>query len=846
VFLLAGKRVTSFAMNKNTQLTNQAEIVVDALGRVNGNQRNQAARRVLSVLIPLVLASCATMPPADDTTKPADAAQATSANGTVTATAAPTVSASELATNAASATNAPPVAVKPAPSAPPTMPPPASSSASKPTAPATPPSVAATTPPKEGVVAADGTRIYPGTGKFVNQTPRAPDVPKQGEESFTINFEALDIRAVVQSILGEMLRESFTIHPQTSGTATVRYSRPIPKSELIPILETLLRQNNQIMVREEGVYKIMPQALGVRGSASPKLSTTIANLPPGFSVQLVPLKFAGVRDMARLLEPYAVEPMSSVRVDELRNMMILSGTQRELKHMLEVIDLFDVDYLAGFSVGLFPMQTDVKALTADLDRIFGGASGATGGAAGGAAAGGSPLAGIVRIIPVERLNGLLVITTQPKYLEEAKKWIDRLDKGGGLASGMRLNVYQVQHGRADRLAQLLSDVYGSGGRSGSSTSPTLAPGARPATTTTPGQPGQPGGMGGTGGAGGQGGAFGAFISNLFQSSGSAVSKDVRIIPDDDNNSLLILGSPADYETIKFALKQLDVPRRQVLVEVLVAEVTLNDELKFGVEWFINNAARNTDLSGALRTGGALPATPTSPVTALSNGLQLINFTPAGSIRALLQTLGSDGRATLEFAPKILVLDNQKATINVGDRISVQTGQTSGGNTGGGTVSSFQYLDTGVILTVTPRINSGGRVTLDITQEVSSIVPDTATTANPNPNISTRKATTVVSVASGETLPLAGLIRKQRNFGTLGVPLLSKIPLLGGLFGTQTFSTRRTELVVLITPQVVATNEESRAVTEELRDKLPALKSYIPLAKDNGKRVESAAPAIDEK
>jgi len=677
----------------------------------------------------------------------------------------------------------------------------------------------------------DTSKLYTGTGQFV-KPPTAAAPAAKGAEEFTLNYEALDIRAVIQSILGDMMRESFSIHPQTAGTVTIRLSKPVPRTELIPTLEMLLRQNGQVMVREDGLYKIMPAAMGTRGSVTPQVATTPAQLPNGYSVQIVQLRFAGVRDMQRILEPYAVEPQSSIRIDELRNLVILSGTQRELKHMLEVIEIFDVDYLAGYSVGLFPMQTDVKALSADLDRIFGG-----GGA--GAAATPSPLAGIVRIVPIERLNGLLVITTQPRYLEEARKWIDRLDKGGGLAGGTRLNVYPVQHGRADRLAQLLTDIYGNrqGGTTG--TGATLAPGARPATTTTttttsPAVPGQLGG--------GQGGALGTFLSNMFQSSGTAVSKDTRIIADDDNNALLILASPADYETILAALRQLDVPRRQVLVEVLVAEVTLTDELKFGIEWFIN--ARNNTV-GALRNPGgdssilprALPQLPgllgatdpraTFPGTSTTivpstPGLQLINVLGT-DIRAVLQALGQDGRASVESAPKLLVLDNAKGTVNVGTRISVETGSSTGSGTGGNTVTTRQYIDTGVLLTVTPRINAGGRVTLDINQEVSSA----GASSNNNPPINTRKAQTTVNVASGETMVLAGLIQKDRGTGSAGIPLLSKIPIIGGLFGTQTFRNNRTELVVLITPTVISSNDEARGVTEELRKKLPSIEHLMP-------------------
>ena len=649
--------------------------------------------------------------------------------------------------------------------------------------------------------------VVPGTGNFVKTSPPQLATPS-GQEEFSLNFEATDIRAIVQSIMGDYLRESFTIHPQTTGTGTIRLSKAVSRADLIPILEMMLRQNGQIMVREEGLYKIMPAAMGTRGSVTPQVGTTLAPLPPGFSVQIVQLKYVGAADMQRILGPYVTDPAASVQIDAVRNLVIVSGTQRELRHLFDIIDLFDVDFLSGYSVGLFQMSTDVKALSADLDRIFGTAAQ-------------SPLAGIVRIIPIERMNGLLVVTTQPKYLEEARKWIERLDRAGGASGGMRLNVYAVQHGKAEKLAQLLSEVYGN---KQTSASPTLAPGQRPVQIATPPPtvPGQPAMPAQT--------AAQALIS--FAGSGVSVSKDVRIIADNDNNALLILASPSDYETIQGALRQLDVPRRQVSVEVLVAEVTLNDQLKFGIEWFVN--ARN-NTAGSLRPGtfdGATGVLPTLPGLGAASdvrsliptvaGLQLINLGPGGDIRAVLQALGADGRSKVISTPRVMVLDNEKATINVGDQISVDTGASTGTGTGGTVVTTRQYLSTGVILTVTPRINAGGRVTLDVNQEVSS-----PSNTGPNPTIATRKAQTVVTVSSGETMVLAGLIRDVNTSGSSGLPLLSKIPLIGGLFGVQSLSKTRTELVLLITPTVVTSPEDARAVTDEIRKKLPSLEAYLP-------------------
>lgn len=643
-------------------------------------------------------------------------------------------------------------------------------------------------------VRAKDAMVISGTGNFVKTSPPQAPVPS-GPEEFSLNFEATDIRAIVQSIMGDYLRESFTIHPQTTGTGTIRLSKAVSRKDLIPILEMMLRQNGQIMLREEGLYKIMPAAMGTRGSVSPQVGTTTAPLPAGFSVQIVQLKFVGAADMQRILGPYVTDPAASVQIDAVRNLVIVSGTQRELRHLFDIIDLFDVDFLSGYSVGLFQMSTDVKALGADLDRIFGTAAQ-------------SPLAGIVRIIPIERMNGLLVVTTQPKYLEEAKKWIERLDRAGGVSGGMRLNVYAVQHGKAEKLAQLLSEVYGN--KQGSST-PSLAPGQRPAQIATAPMPGQPAGTPAQS-------AAQALVA--FAGGGVAVSKDVRIIADNDNNALLILASPSDYETIQSALRQLDVPRRQVSVEVLIAEVVLDDTLKFGIEWFIN--ARN-NTSGALRDGsGGLPplAGDALSVVKATNGLQLINVGPGGDIRAVLHALGTDGRSKVISTPRVMVLDNEKATINVGDQISVDTGAST--TTGTGVLTTKTYLATGIILSVTPRINAGGRVTLDINQEVSLPKGDGA-----NPTIVTRKAQTVVTVSSGETMVLAGLIKEINNTESTGLPLLSKIPLIGGLFGSQSLIKQRTELVLLVTPTVVTSPEDSRAVTDEIRKKLPALQDYLP-------------------
>lgn len=674
--------------------------------------------------------------------------------------------------------------------------------------PSAPPSAPLAAPPQASrpsdAAAPEKPKLFPGTGVFVNTKPPAASTAAAPEEA-SLNFEGLDVREAAKVILGDYLRESYSVHPGVAGTVTFRTIKPIPRSALLPTLEMLLRQNNAAVVKEEGIFKIVPIA-AVRGSISPQLGGDAMPLPQGFSVIVVPVKYVGAKEMAKILEPFAAD--NTVRVDEIRNLLILAGNQREMRHLLDTIALFDVDWLAGFSVGIFPVRSaDVKTLVLDLDKVFGPT-----------AAG--PLAGLVRVIPIERLNALLIVSTQPRYLEAAKTWIERLDQIGGTSGGSRLFVYSVRNGKAENLANLLTELFSR--RAGSSATPvSLAPGARPAQIASPGQPA----MAGVSVSTGAPAAAPALASTLVVSGlAGSTQGEVRVIADKDNNALLILASPTDYEVIESALRKLDAIPKQVLVEVTVAEVTLSDDLKFGVDWFLNGRSRGDGsvTDGSLNMGG-LPATPSGAVPAFT-GLQLINRL-GGDVRAVLNALGKDGRLQVLATPQLMVLDNQKAQIKIGDRISVQTQQQTVAGTTTGLINSFQYIETGILLTVTPRINSGGQVTVEVSQEVS--VPQPTSVPGANPDISQRTANTTVVVASGESIVLGGLIREDNTRSTSGIPLLSKIPVLGAAFGTQNIVKRRTETILLIRPVIVSNVQQASEATEELRRRMPSLEGVLP-------------------
>lgn len=634
-------------------------------------------------------------------------------------------------------------------------------------------------------------RIYKGTGVMVNSAQSNKPI---GIGAISLNFEAADIRDIAKTVLAEILKESYIVDPKVGGTISFRTTNPLPQEALLPTLETILRMNGVVMIKENGIFKIMT-ASSARGSVSPRTGDRTA----GYSIHVVPLKYVGTTEMVKLLEPFSPDP-TAIKADELRNLLILSGTQNEIQHMLDTISLFDVDWLSGMSIGLFSLQnTDVKSLSTEINKIFGDKAS-------------NPLAGVVRIVPIERLNGFVIITPQPHYLDQAKLWIERLDKSSG-QGGAQLHVYHVQNGKAEHLADLLNQAFSNNTSSTPSkpSTATVAPGLTPAQiSSTPSIFGS-----GTNSAQVRQPAATPPVSStlsITDENGSRTS-EIRIVADKDSNTLLILANSAGYDKIEAALRKLDTPPRQVLIEVMIAEVSLTDQLSWGIEWLFTNGPRK---SGKLDMG-------TAGLTQTTPGFSYALTDAVGTnIKAVLNMLATENKVNVLSSPHIMVTDNQTAKIQVGDSVPIQ-GQVTATTTG--TVTSVQYLDTGVILSVTPRINSSGLVNLDILQEFSIPGSINAALAN-SPTVSKRSAKTQVSVQSGETMVLGGLISERSSNGSGGLPLLSSIPVLGGLFGTTDRSTSKTELIVLITPRVAHNSGQGKLLSDELQKKMGETKGLL--------------------
>jgi general secretion pathway protein D len=689
---------------------------------------------------------------------------------------------------------------------------------------------------------ADHAKLYKGSGILVagqsegGEVPPAPKPRTTPGPMVTLNFEGADIRDVVRNILGDILNESYTIDQAVGGTVTIRTTSGVPRESLPATMEMLLRMNGATMTKESGVWKILPAAAAVRGNVTPQLGGSSRPLPPGYSVQIVPLHYVGVRQMATLLEPF-VKDQTTVRVDDLRNLIILSGTELELKHLIDTIEMFDINWMAGMSAGLFTLQSaDVKSVMTELDKALGTPDK-------------SPLAGILRVIPIERMNALLVITPQPEYLDEARKWIERLDKAGTDSAGLRFYVYHVQNGRAERIGPLLQQVF-----TGRVTQtplgpgpPTLAPGTPAGTIVSPPafQPGTPVGTPQTVVTQTQTqtptptppGAVQSTIQRaLSAAEGIGVIRNIQVVADKDNNTILTVATPAEYAVIEAALKKLDIPQRQVSIEVTIAEVTLNDELQFGVEWLFKGGAPSGRGSGGQfnTTTPFNPAVPlvaaaagTTPVgLALSTGFNYLinNSNFPGGVQAALHLLDKYGDTKVISNPHLAALDNQKATIKVGDRIPIPSNATVGGVTNVVTTTT-QYIDTGVLLQVTPHINAGGLVTLEVDAEVST--PGTSTDPTVGPPINTRSVQTLLAVPSGQTMIMGGLITETKQNTSAGLPLISRIPVLGGLFGNQDLKNNRTELVLFITPRVVENEIDTKRFIDDLRRKMERLDDVFP-------------------
>jgi len=637
--------------------------------------------------------------------------------------------------------------------------------------------------------------VFPGTGQFVALPLERPSIKLDGD-AVMVNFEQAPLGEVVHSILGETLGLDYVVEHPVQGEITLRTRSPVPRDQLLPILESLLNNNGVVMIRgPEDRYFIS-------GSASAR--TTLPSFEAsasggGFSNVIIPLGYIGAEEMADILKPVAPAD-AFVRVDARRNLLVLAGTQLQVEGWLSIISTFDIDQLQGVSVGVFALQnSSVEEIFPELEQILGGASEQPG----------SGLASMIRLIPVERLNSILVISPRQHYVTKVQNWISALDSLDVDGSEPVINVYPVKNGNAMQLAALLSTIYGDGSSTGggSVTRQSVAPGMATATSGATGslEGSMVLGGGGQRSAGSSGG--GQF----------ALGDGVRVVADEYNNSLLVLATPVEYKRIEKTLIKLDVVATQVLIEASIVEVTLTDGLEYGLEWAFDDKLGGGDSGrGVLDLGGGLnPRVP---------GFSYTVSDSADAVKAVVNMLAEKSMINVISTPSVMVLDNHTAAIHVGDQQPIRNASTV--TNGGNIQNSIVYKDTGVKLQVTPSVNDGGLVTLIIDQSITDVGSVDAATGQRT--FLERNVSSTVAIRSGESVVLGGLIRDNESQGRSGIPLLMDIPIVGSLFSTTSTDNTRTELLIFISPRVLEGDQDLRDLNREMRSRMRGITDFSDL------------------
>ena len=650
-----------------------------------------------------------------------------------------------------------------------------------------------------------------GTGQFVGKAgdPIITGKTVRGSDGVTINLLNAPIAQAAKSILGDILKANYVVSDKVTGTVTVQTSSPVEPAALVDIFEAVLKANGVGLLRGEGHYRLVP--LATAGIAPVSLDPHPQG--PGISTRIVSLKHVAAAEMRRVIEPM-VGQGAILRVDDQRNLLVVNGTGRELANLDKLVVMFDVDWMRGMSFALYPVKTaEPEVIAKELETVFG------------LDKEGGPLKGVVRILPNARLNSVLVMSSRPAHLDTARTWIDRFERLGEKKEE-QVYTYKAQNRPAAELANLLQKILSTEEQPPSTPPPaTTAPRFEPATVVSPATPGRDprmspiptsvggrglasAGIGGTTRTLGSPGAARAPTEGTQSPSGAAFrAGGSKIVVDEQKHALVIQTLAPEYERILRILRRLDVVTTQVMLEAAIAEVTLTDDLKFGLKWFFEKRHNNftfTDAASGL-------------VSSTFPGFSY--FLSMNNMSVVLDAVASLTKVNVVSAPTLTVMDGRTAMLQVGDQVPIIT-QTAQSviNPDAPAVNTVQMRDTGVILSVTPSVSDTGRVLLDIEQEVSNVARTTSSGID-SPTIQQRRVKTTVTVMDGEAVALGGLIQERDSVNKTQVPFLGDIPLLGAAFRTKTDGIDRTELLIIIRPRALRDTEEATRATEEYRSRL---------------------------
>jgi general secretion pathway protein D len=629
---------------------------------------------------------------------------------------------------------------------------------------------------------------------LVDVEPKLPEELREAKH-ITLNFEGTELYDVITTFC-ELLKIDYVIEGSVEGKVTLQTFNKIPVEDLYSVLEQILALNNVAVVKSGNFYRF----LQAPDAAKKPLSIHYGNDPnipdkERMIIQIVPLRYISVESMKKIISPLLTTNASFIEIPETNNLMMIEMAYN-VKRIIKVVQALDIDKLASSDIQLYKLRNaDSETLVKELEEIYTSMGYK------------EALGDSLSFLSLTRLNSVLVVNAFDKILPTIEFWINRLDQP--VSEGeVSTFVYYVQNGDAAALSGLLNGIFTGEGTSdtgnSSSTTETNAPEANISGATTPASTSES-------------------RPNLELTGGISddIEGEITIIPDPDTNSLIIRTSPRNYPAILSLINKLDLFPQQVLIEVLIVDLSVDETTDMGVDWAAKGTAGSTTVQGganqATTTGTLGDSIGTATASFLQGGSFIIG--DPDKVIARLQVFASDSKANILANPILVTADNKAANIAITDEIPIV--QEASTPSGGGAVvtSSVEYRSVGIKLEITPKINSENFVNLKILQEISSRGTDVGT----QPSFNTRQVNTEVVLKDNQVLIMGGLMRTDSTDTISGVPFLKDLPLVGKLFGSESTTLKKTELMIFITPHVISNKEDSQFVTRQFKNRLRGLK-----------------------
>ena len=632
-----------------------------------------------------------------------------------------------------------------------------------------------------------------------------PRAKTQGQ-GVVFKFDNADLYEVIRTF-AEVLKISYVIDPRVKGTVNIHTSGAISNEDIYPIFLSILRMNGATIIKKDSIYEIVPFSEGKRLS----VTTDEKKRSPDdqFVIEIIKPNFIPITELDKVIKPFLSDEKEVILFPQ-NNMLIIADLASNVRKLRDIMSLLDIDIFSNMSIRIYPVfNSEVNDMAKDLGAIFGSFGISSKEARGGG----------ITFTPITRSNSLLVVSSMPGILEKVENWIKELDRPPSDESKVWVHVYYVQNSKAKDLAEVLKQVYvktkettrpGQPSPTPTPPSPTppRPPTTKPVPTPTPATP-------------------------TREDAGRTVEGDINIVVDEQTNALVIRALYRDYKAILETIQKLDIYPKQVLIDVFLADITLDESIQFGVEW-----SQFSGTIGDYTSTFIGIASPPSPIPAYSGGFRYSVVDAAGKVSAAINAAAKDNRLKVLSSPHILASNNKEAKIQIGTEQPILTSTYTGTTTQSDVITgTIEYKDTGIILTVTPRISDGGLITMEVQIENSKASSTTIGSANSLltvPVFDKVTAKTTLSVQEGQMVIIGGLIADLKTVKKSGIPILYKIPILGALFGYQQYEDKRTELVLLMSPRIITDQKTSRAVTDEYEQRLKQIRKELEQGDKNGK------------